>query len=323
MTTNKKTRPERGRRIVVLGAGFAGFQAAKILAKFFPDQVILIDKNNYHLYTPLLYKLDEKKVKLPIKTPARFVQKEVDDYHQLDYDYLVLATGAQVNYYGIPGLKENALTFKNLQDIKKLQEVPAGEILIVGGGTTGVELAAELTFRLKGEKIKIVDACPQILPNLDESLRRKAEKRLKKLGIEILCSYRLTKVEEGKVFFESGQTFKFDNLIWTGGVIMGRYKVDEYLRIEGEENVFAVGDCASANPGIIRPALEQAKVAAKNIKNSIEGKPLVAYRKRFWGIFVPLGCCYTLGKIGKIKMAGFLPWLIKNTINFIYKKTYV
>jgi NADH dehydrogenase len=312
----------RNKKIIVLGAGFAGLRCAKILAKFFPGQVTLIDKNNYHLYTPELYKLDEKKVKLPIKTKARFIQKEVEDYHQLDYDYLILATGAQVNFYGIPGLKENALTFKNLKDIKKLQEVPAGEILIVGGGTTGVELAAELALRLKGERIKIVDACSKILPSLDEDLRQKAQKRLEKLGVEIICPRRLVKVEQGRVFFQNNESLKYDNLIWAGGVKMAKYRVDEYLRVEGEENVFTAGDCASADPGLIRPALEQAKIAALNIKRSIEGKPLISYQKKFWGIFIPLGGCYALGKIGRIKMAGFLPWLIKKIINILYKRTY-
>src|SRR3989344_2969452 len=135
---------DTGIKIVILGAGFSGLRAAKILAGYFPGQVTLIDKNNYHLYTPELYELDEKKVKLPLKTRAKFIQKEVGDYHELDYDYLVLATGAKVNYYGIPGLSENALTFKGLEDIEKLRQIPAGEILVIGGGATGVELAAPL-----------------------------------------------------------------------------------------------------------------------------------------------------------------------------------
>lgn len=312
-----------GKKIVILGAGFAGVRAAKILAKFFPGQVTLIDKNDYHLFTPELYELNEKKVKLPVKTKAEFIQKKVEDYHNLDYDYLILAIGAKVNYYNIPGLQENALTFYNLEDIQKLQQVPAGEILIIGGGATGVELAACLAQKLEGEKVKIVDACPQILSNLDENLRKKAEKRLKKLGVEIICSRRLTKVDRDAVFFENGQGLRYNNLIWAGGVMTGQYKVDEYLRVMGETNVFAVGDCSSANPGLIRPAMEQAEVAAQNIKRSVEGKPLVPYEKKSWGIFVPLGDYYALGKIGTIKIAGLLPWLIKKLINYLYKKTYV
>lgn len=310
------------KKIVILGAGFAGLRAAKVLTGFFPGQVTLIDKNNYHLFTPDLYELDEKRVKLPLKTKSKFVQKAVDDYHNLDYDYLVLATGGKVNYYGIPGLQENAITFYALEDIKKLQQVPAGEILIIGGGPTGVELAAHLARKLEGEKVKIVDAYPQILPDFDESLREKAKKRLEKLGVEIICSCRLVKVESDRVFFENGQSSKYNNLIWTGGVKMGQYKVDECLRVMGETNVFAIGDCSSANPGLIRPALEQAEIAAENIKRSIEGKTLVAYEKKFSGVFVPLGGYYALGKIGTINMSGFLPWLIKKIINFLYIKTY-
>ncbi|MBI2450446.1 MAG: FAD-dependent oxidoreductase [Candidatus Nealsonbacteria bacterium] len=312
----------KDKKIIVLGAGFAGFQCAKFLNRFFPGQITLIDKNDYHLYTPLLYELDEGKVKLPIKTSAKFIQKEVSDFHELDYDYLVLATGAEVNYYNIPGLKESAITFKNLEDIKKLQKVPAGEILIIGGGFTGCELAMELAIKLTGERLKIVDASTCILPNLDEELRKKAERRLRKWGVEIFCGYKLTKVENQQVFFENGKVFKFDNLVWTGGVRLGRHKVDEFLRVKEEKNVFAIGDCASTSPGLIRPALNQAKIAAENIKRSIEGKALAAYKPKVWAVVVPLGGYYAVAKIGKIKIAGFIAWFIKEIINFWYTKNY-
>lgn len=310
------------KKIVVLGAGFAGLRCAKILSRFFPKQVILIDKNNYHLFTPELYEFNEAKVKLPIKIKAEFIQKEIADYHELDYDYLVLATGAETNYYNIPGLKENALIFKNLADIEKLEKIPAGKIFIVGGGVTGVELAAELAVKLEGERIKLIEGSSCILASLEEDLRLKTERRLRKLGVEILCGYHLNKVEPGKIFFENGEILNFDNLVWTGGVKPGEYKVDERLMVQGEKNVFAIGDCASANPGMIRPALEQAEIAAINIKNSVKGKPLAVYRLKFSGIFIPLGGCYAVGKIGKIKLAGWSAWLTKEIINIIYKKTY-
>lgn len=309
-------------KIVVLGAGFGGLRCAKILGRFFPGQVTLIDKNDFHLFTPDLYELDEKRVKLPFRTKVSFIQKEIADYRQLDYDYLVLATGAETNYYNITGLKENTLSFKNLRDIKRLKDVPAGEISIIGGGVTGVELAAELALRLVGERIKLIEGSSCILSSLEEKLRIKAERRLKKLGAEILCGYRLNKVEPGRIFFDNGQVFKFDNLIWTGGVSMGKHKVDANLRVESEKNVFAIGDCASANPGMIRPALEQAEVAAENIKRSIKGKPLVSYRPKFSGIFIPLGGYYAIGKIGRISLAGWSAWLIKKIINFLYKISY-
>ncbi|MBI2042102.1 MAG: FAD-dependent oxidoreductase [Candidatus Nealsonbacteria bacterium] len=310
------------KKIVILGAGFAGLRCAKILEGFYPGQVTLIDKNNHHLYTPELYELKEKRVKLPITAKAEFLQKEVADWRRLDYDYLVLAVGAQTNYYNIPGLKDNALTFKNLEDIERIRKISAGDISIIGGGVTGVELAAQLAIKLEGERIKLIEGSPCILSNLEESFKIKVERRLKKLGIDILCDYRLNKVEPGRIFFENGEILKFDNLIWTGGVKMGEYKVDKYLRADGEKNVFAVGDCASVNPGMIRPALEQAEIAAMNIKNSIEGKPLVIYQPKFRGIFIPLGGYSAAVKIGKMKMLGFLPWLIKELVNFLYKKTY-
>ena len=244
------------------------------------------------------------------------------DYHNLDYSYLVLATGADINYHHIPELKQNGLVCKTLRDIKMLKQIPSGDIIIIGGGVCGVELAAQLALMLKDENIKIFEARSRILPDLDAGLRKKAEQRLRKLGVEIFTNRRLQKVEKDKIIFGNNQILHFDNLIWAGGLNLGRYKVDKYLQVKGEENVFAIGDCASALPGMIRSALDQAKIAALNIKNSINSQPLVAYKPKFKGIVIPLGGWQAIGKVGKIKVSGFIAWLIKKSINFIYIKTY-
>lgn len=310
------------KKIIVLGAGFAGLSCAKILSRYFPSQVVLIDKNNYHLYTPLLCELNEERVRLPIKIRAEFIQKEVLDWRRLDCDYLVLATGAETNYYDIPGLKENAITFKNLEDLRRLQNVPSGSILIIGGGANGVELAMKLAQKLQGENIKIIEGKDCILSNIDASLRMKAEQLLKKWGVEILTGHHLERVEASQLFFKNGESVNFNNLIWTGGVRTGEYKVDEYLRVLGEKNVFAVGDCASINPGLASLALEQAKIAAINIKRTIENKQLLPYRPKPNSIVIPLGDYYAIAQIGRIKIAGLLAWLIKKIINYLYIKTY-
>ncbi len=206
---------------VILGAGFGGLRAAMILAKR-NHPVILIDKNNYHTYTPILYELsviskalanncDLRSIaSFPISDlisglPISFINDEVTNIdinnneviladQKIPYKNLILALGSETNYYNIPGLKENSLSLKSFLDAMKIRdeissasffESKKPTLIIGGGGSTGVELAGEI--QLAGlANVMIIQRPPNILEGFNDKLKNWAEKRLGRLGVRII-----------------------------------------------------------------------------------------------------------------------------------------
>jgi len=259
--------------IVILGAGFGGLRTAMKLgkkAKWLSRrgyQIILVDKNPYHTYTPTLYEvattsketansLDLRRVTTyPIaellsgynvqflhdtvtNIDARKAQIELGSGDSITYSHLVFALGSKINYFGIDGMEQKALTLKTFTEAltirdaiwekiyasKQKQEI---NIVICGAGSTGVELAAELQewfYELKKEggkcnvKTTIIDAFPRILSKLDGQVIRKTEKRLKKLGVSILTDSLIEKVAGDKITLRGDIRLRYDILIWTGGI---------------------------------------------------------------------------------------------------------
>jgi len=176
------------KRIVVLGAGFGGLRTTLVLGRWkkktkSPHEIILIDRNNYHIYTPTLYEISTTSkeianylelksiVTFPLemvlnRLPVNFIQAEIKNIdpqkkiivlanNKISYDYLVIALGSETNFFNLPGLKEKALELKNFNDAVKIRDAiwekvesssPTDFIRIVigGGGSTGVELAGEI-----------------------------------------------------------------------------------------------------------------------------------------------------------------------------------
>lgn len=301
------------KNIVVLGAGFGGLQAALTLSKKLKKRdlwekysVILVDKNPFHTFTPLLYEIAatspktasnlklQNLVSFPVNSlisyrHIAFINDEVVGVDmekkcirlsrsEIDFEYLIIAIGAEVNYFNIPGLAENSLQMKSFSDAIKIRDRITGvfrnskknvKIIIGGGGATGVELASEIKSwipelrRECGSKcdteITIIESNPSVLFNLDKRVAKKASERLQKLGISVITNAKLSKIDKGNAYFTNGEKRGFDVLIWTGGVkasaLTGEmpFKTEARGRIEAEqstalgtthENVFAIGDAA-------------------------------------------------------------------------------
>ncbi|MBI2036886.1 MAG: FAD-dependent oxidoreductase, partial [Candidatus Liptonbacteria bacterium] len=233
--------PERSRKtVLVLGAGFGGLRVARKIARKLRRldlldryEVVLVDRNDYHTYTPTLYELattsketaDAIKLKsivaFPIseliaESPVRFIKAEVElldlkegDVHlsngqKLTFDCLVFALGSETNFFDVPGLKEHALDLKTFEGARMirdaLSERRAGgapvRVVIGGGGSTGVELGAEIlewACEMRDRKVctatvTVIDVSPTILGGFDPRVVQAVERRLKELGVEIVTN---------------------------------------------------------------------------------------------------------------------------------------
>ncbi|MDV7766767.1 NAD(P)/FAD-dependent oxidoreductase, partial [Peribacillus sp. CSMR9] len=204
----------------------------------------------------------------------------------LSYDALVVALGSQTGFFGIPGLEENSMVLKSVNDANKIykhiedrireyaqtnNEADA-TIVIGGGGLTGVELIGEIVDHFpkiakkfgvdfKDLKIKLVEAGPKILPVLPDHLIERAMSSLEARGVEFLTGLPVTGVKGNQIELKDGQTIEANTLVWTGGVAAlpivgesglevdrGKATVNEYLQSKSHNDVFVVGDCAVAFP---------------------------------------------------------------------------
>jgi NADH dehydrogenase len=262
------------KRIVVVGGGFAGLHLVRHLEKQLrPDEaeVTVLDRNNFHLFTPLLYQvatgeLPPHAVAYPLRVPLaragyRFVRAEVTAIDvpgrlvrttegDFPYDHVVIVPGSVTNDYGIPGVREHAVTLKWLSDgravrhrILSVFEAASHEtdperrrdvlsFVIVGAGPVGIELAASMrdlmehTLRRiyptidfdRDPRITIVDASDRILVQMDERLSRLAAKRMAELRVNVLVRTFVAEVGEHAIRAKDGTTITAHTVIWAGGV---------------------------------------------------------------------------------------------------------
>lgn len=256
--------------IVIIGAGFGGLQTAVSLGGA-AARVTLIDRNNYHTFVPLLYQvatatLEPEWIALPIHTLLRrfknveFVQGNVERVNlaarqvqtaqiSLDYDYLVLATGSQTHFQGVPGAKEHALPLRTLEDAIALkhhllqcieQAAQTSDpderrklltLAIVGGGATGVEMAGALVelchqswpkdypwLRDDPVQLILVQSGSELLPEFSQPLRTYTYKKLAILGVNIQVQTKVASVYATHLELESGALIPCATTIWTAGV---------------------------------------------------------------------------------------------------------
>jgi NADH:ubiquinone reductase (H+-translocating) len=263
-------RSEKRPRVVIAGAGFGGLTCARALRRA-PVDVTLVDRNNYHLFTPLLYQvagalLDPGEIARPVRQLIRplhnadFLQAVVTgvdlegrrlltDHGPLGYDYLVLATGAQSDYFGNLDLAEQTMGLKDLDEglavrNQILSQFEASRwtddpelrrrqltFAVVGGGPTGVEMAGAISelIRLVLRKdyrdldtnevrVVLIEAAPYVLGPFVPSLRQAAHRSLERKGIEVMLETRVESVADGCVKLSSGEEIAAETVIWTAGV---------------------------------------------------------------------------------------------------------
>ncbi len=256
------------KKVIIVGAGFGGLNLAKSLENE-NFNVTLIDKTNHHLFQPLLYQvatagLSPADIAMPVRSLFRNStnisvimdeaiaidkqnNKVILTNSQLDFDYLVIATGSKHSYFGnekwseiAPGLKtlNDALTIR--EKIIKSLELAEKEVdavirekyltfVIIGGGPTGVEMAGAIAEIAKKTMIKdyknfspydtkvfLIEAANRLLISFDEKLSKQAEEDLKKLGVKVFLNTKVIDIKEGEVI-TNNQTFKANSIIWAAG----------------------------------------------------------------------------------------------------------
>lgn len=257
-------------RVIIVGGGFGGINLAKQL-KNAPVQVVLLDRNNYHLFQPLLYQVSTAGLEPDsIAFPLRGIFGKQKNFHfrmaevkgvrpaekiletgigNIRYDFLVIATGSNTNFFGNKLIEENAIGMKSLIEavqirnyvIKQFEETllisDKDEIkskltfAIVGGGPTGVEMAGAISELRKHilphdypelpadcMDIYLIEAGPRILPAFSDRSSKKGEEGLKKLGIKVLINTAVKNYDGQTLLLGNGDKIATHSLIWAAGV---------------------------------------------------------------------------------------------------------
>lgn len=378
--------PDKGKkkRVVIIGGGFAGLKVARKLntQRF---QVVLLDKNNYHLFQPLLYQVATSGIgPSSISFPFRKIFRNKKNFHIrlctaervvpdkqivetsigcIAYDYLVIATGCETNYFGSTDLAYRTMALKTtpealynrnriLESFEKALNTPQYDdrrklmtFVIVGAGATGIELAGSMAearkFVLHRDypdldinlmRIILIDAGPRVLPAFSEKSSDDVRKHLEKLHVEIILNAAVQTYQNSILTLADGREIVTANVFWVAGVkansLLGfgesaygrgnRLKVDEFSRVAGYKQIFALGDTAlmatgaypNGHPQVVQPAIQQASRLVKNIHNMETGKFLRPFKYRNKGSMATIGRNAAVLEVKNIRMSGFFAWVI-------------
>jgi NADH dehydrogenase len=350
------------KKIAIIGCGFAGAFSSRALCHLKEDaQVTVIDKKETFDFLPMLPDavgrgIDPGLMSYPISLLSNrwgfnYINEEVKSVdiqqnaiittsNSLNYDYLIISSGSETNFYGNNEIREYAYKLDDASDarriLKYLEENTPDTILISGGGYTGVEVATNLRVYLnkkaRKSKIIIIERAPSILGPLPEWMKSYVGNNLKELGVEVFTNTVIDKISKETVSLSNSQVFNNAMLIWVAGVKtadfiqsikaeknpQGRIKVDDCLRLK--DNCFIVGDCAyvAHKNGYLRMAVQfaiyQAISAANNIAASMKGKKALKYKPLDMGYVIPMANNKSCGSIMGINVTGMPATLMHFTM---------
>ena len=377
--------PDTGqKRVVIVGGGFGGLTLARKLSKS-DFQVVLIDKNNYHQFQPLFYQvamagLEPSSIVFPFRKvfqnsknvfvrvtqvvsvdPAK--NEIVTGIGSLRYDFLVLAIGADTNWYGNERVRANAIPMKSVSEALFLRNITFEDyeravtsegyeqrqryldIVIVGGGPTGVEVAGSLAemkrhiiakdysdLDSKEIDIHLVHGDKRLLNTMSEQASAKAEIYLRELGVQLWLDKVVTDYDGKTVTIDDGSTIRADKVIWAAGVtgnkIAGlpdeaiykgnRLKVNELNLVAGTQNVFAIGDIAfqteekwpNGHPQVAQVAIQQGTLLAKNLRRLQKGQTAEPFHYRDLGSMATIGRHKAVVDLPFWRFQGAFAWFV-------------
>ncbi|HIH43144.1 TPA: FAD-dependent oxidoreductase [Candidatus Woesearchaeota archaeon] len=327
------------KRVVIAGSGFGGLRVAEKLRKNCEKsiEIIVIDSADCHTFAPALYSvatgetsaqavceplsviyirkgikyIQEKIVNIDVKKKIvstkkyKKLNKNDKATNTIPYDFLVLAVGSEVNFYGIKGIQKNAFSLKTKEDAaaiyKHLQKVIATmqdkqfhRLVVLGGGVTGVELACELKDHLDNvcmqnniprEKfsVMLIQAVDHLVPGFPAKVQKFCEHYMAEHGIELRVDSPVVQAKRQLLILKSREIIKADTVIWAGGIKANRLlgsveveqdeygvKVNSYLQSVSNQNIYAVGDCMNYNDQ------KTGKRALKTAQNALHQANVVA-----------------------------------------------
>ncbi|HLP36552.1 NAD(P)/FAD-dependent oxidoreductase [Lacibacter sp.] len=374
-------------KLIILGGGFGGLRLANILSNKEGIDITLIDRFNYHQFQPLFYQvatagLDASNISFPLRKAfqkSKNVRIRMAEVERIDtvakqvitnedtytYDYLVIATGASTNFFGNKNLEEHAFPMKstvealqlrhklihnfedalhadNKDELQRLMNV-----VVVGGGPTGVELSGaiaemkkyvlpkdypELDFSMMN--IYLLEGTGKTLAAMSEQSSAHSLNYLQRLGVTVMTNSLLQDYDGKNVTLKDGTIIPSKLVIWAAGIKGNvpagidssliargnRIKVDEFNFVQGLNNVFAIGDIAymeeehfpNGHPQVAPVAIQQATLLAANLLNLRQGKIAKAFRYKDKGAMATVGRNLAVVDVPKPKLhfGGFFAWLI-------------
>ncbi len=373
------------RRVVVVGGGFGGLKLCTTLAKNPDYQVVLIDVNNFHQFPPLIYQiatsgLQVSSIAFPFRKmfaglknvyfrmcelravfpKERYIQTSIG---KLDYDMLVIATGTTTNYFGNTKIQEESMPMKTINESLGLRnallntferantcssEQERAELLnviIVGGGPTGVEVAGALAEMRQHVlprdypdldtslfKIHLIQGGKRLLPAMSEKASAASLKYLLDMGVDVQLNAKVTDYQDHEVLLRDGRSFRSQSIIWVCGVTGRRIKgidddkygpgnrliVDRFNKVEGYSNIYAIGDIAlmrthvypGGHPQMAQAAIQQGRNLALNFGRADRGESLVPFEYKNLGSMATIGRNKAVADIFGMKLTGFIAWFL-------------
>lgn len=373
------------KRVVIVGGGFGGLRLANRL-RHSDFQVVLVDRNNYHQFPPLIYQIasagiEPSSISFPFRKifqrrknffyrmaevrsifpKHKIIQTSIGKVH---YDYLVLAAGSTTNFFGNKHVEEEAMPMKNVSEAMGLRNALldnferaltcAGEqerrellnVVIVGGGASGVEIAGALSemknFVLPKDypdlpsdlmHIYLVEAGDRLLSSMSPESSAKVERYLRSMGVDVQFGKMVVDYQNHRVMMKDGSSIPTRTFIWVSGVaaqpvgnlpesLLGRgrrIKVDAYNRVEGLDGVFCIGDqcimtADAAYPGghpqLAQVAIQQGTLLARNLVRLESGEELVPFRYKNLGTMATVGRNRAVAEFKEVKFGGFFAWFL-------------
>jgi len=371
------------KRIVIIGAGFGGLKLAqKLIGSGY--QIVLIDKNNYHQFQPLFYQvasagIEPSSILFPLR---KIFQKRKDVYirvaevYSVDYekkilqtsldtvwyDYLVVSTGVNSNFFGMKNMEEYSIPMKSISEAMALrnrllqsfekavtlrdeaEKKAVLNVVVVGGGPTGVEVAGaiaemkkfvlpkdypDLNFDLM--QINLVEGSGSLLAVMSKHASGKALFYLKRLGIKVFLNSRVIDYDGKVLSLGDGQKINTETVIWAAGISgqvpsgipagsIGRGRrllVDEYSKLKAFDDIYAIGDVSimstadypNGHPQVAQVAIQQGTNLARNFRYMKNNAPLKPFSYIDRGSMATIGRNRAVADLPFLKFSGFIAWL--------------